>query len=117
MTPNIKKMGDSQLWRAGMLPQPIRACEPDWPRRSLAVIDAQPSDEPARKLAIQLLDRGSADVVLLGVDWVTHIGDLIQEGGASVVENQQLLIILPEGTPLPNKMPDFEGRYVVVSSA
>ena len=75
---NVKTFGHSELWHAGTLPQAIRGCEPNWPRRSLVVIQAEPGDVPARQLAIQLLDRGSADAVLLGTDWAEHLKELIQ---------------------------------------
>ena len=90
----------SELWHAGTLPQAIRGCEPNWPRRSLVVIQAEPGDVPARQLAIQLLDRGSADAVLLGTDWAEHLKELIQVD-ASMTTPDQLLLILPPDTPVP----------------
>jgi hypothetical protein len=62
---------DSVILRAGRLAQPIRACTQGWPQRSLVII-AVPfaaADPAVRQLAIRLLDKGSADQVLLGTDW------------------------------------------------
>ena len=110
---NVKFFGRSELWHAGMLPQAIRGCEPNWPRRSLVVIQAEPGDVPARQLAIQLLDRGSADAVLLGTDWAEHLKDLIQVD-AGMTTQDQLLLILPPDTPVPPLK--FQGAYGVVES-
>ena len=110
---NVKPFGHSELWHAGTLPQAIRGCEPNWPRRSLVVIQAEPGDVPARQLAIQLLDRGSADAVLLGTDWAEHLKELIQVD-ASMTTPDQLLLILPPDTPVPPLK--FQGAYGVVES-
>ena len=69
---NVEDFGNSQLWHAGTLAQPIRGCEKDWPARSLVVIQAEPTDQAARQLAIRLLDTSSADV-LLGEDWRDYV--------------------------------------------
>jgi formylglycine-generating enzyme required for sulfatase activity len=110
---NVKSFGRSELWHAGTLPQAIRGCESNWPRRSLVVIQAEPGDVPARQLAIQLLDRGSADAVLLGTDWAEHLKELIQVD-ASMTTQDQLLLILPPDTPVPGLA--FQGAYGVVES-
>jgi formylglycine-generating enzyme required for sulfatase activity len=110
---NVKRFGRSELWHAGMLPQAIRGCEPNWPRRSLVVIHAEPGDVPARQLAIQLLDRGSADAVLLGTDWAEHLKEIIQVD-ASMTTPDQLLLILPPDTPVPSLA--FQGSYGVVEA-
>ncbi|ETW96559.1 MAG: hypothetical protein ETSY1_26130 [Candidatus Entotheonella factor] len=90
---NIVKLGNSELWRAGTLPQAIRGCEPGWPRRSLVVVEAEPSALTARELAMALLDRGSADAVLLGMDWAAHQQRLIQLDPAMTAPDQLLLIL------------------------
>jgi formylglycine-generating enzyme required for sulfatase activity len=111
---NVEKLGQSQLWHAGTLPQPIRACEPGWPRRSLVVIAAPPDHKPARQLAIQLLDRGSADVVLIGTDWEKHANQLLQVD-ISMTRADQLIVIAPPGADVPTL--DFQGAYGVVQSS
>jgi len=77
------------------------------------VIQSEPGDVPARQLAIQLLDRGSADAVLLGTDWPEHLKELIQVD-ASMTTQDQLLLILPPDTPVPPLA--FRGTYGVVES-
>ncbi|MDH3601949.1 MAG: formylglycine-generating enzyme family protein, partial [Candidatus Tectomicrobia bacterium] len=111
--PNVQRIGKSELWRAGTLPQAIRGCEEGWPRRSLVVIQAVPSDIPARQLAIQLLDRGSADAVLWGADWASHVHELIQVD-AEMTSADQLLLILPPDGSAP-KLP-FQGRFGTIHS-
>ncbi|MGE4090695.1 MAG: formylglycine-generating enzyme family protein, partial [Candidatus Binatia bacterium] len=117
--PNVEKVGQSELWHAGTLPQAIRGCEDGpnnekWPRRSLVVIQSDPNDVPARQLAIQLLDRGSADRVLLGTDWAAHLNKLIQVD-FSLTKGDQLLLILPSGAPVPEV--DFQGSVGVVTAS
>ena len=112
--PNIEKSGNSQLWRAGTLAQPIRGCEDNWPARSLFIIQAAPTDKSARQLAIQLLDRGSADRVLLGTDWPEHVDKLVQ-GASGLSGNQQLVIVAPRGAPIPAI--DFPGAVGVIRSS
>ena len=109
--PNVEEFGNSQLWHAGTLAQPIRGCEDNWPARSLFIIQAEPNDKPARQLAIQLLDKGSADLVLLGTDWPEHMDKLVQ-GASSLGGDQQLIIVAPRGTPIPEI--DFPGAFGVV---
>ena len=64
----LEGQATSVVLRAGRLGAArIRACSDGWPQRSLVVI-AEPfeADEPAaRQLAIRLLDKGSADQVLV----------------------------------------------------
>jgi formylglycine-generating enzyme required for sulfatase activity len=112
--PTVEKLGQSQLWHAGTLPQPIRACEANWPRRSLIVIVAPPDDKPTRQLAVQLLDRGSADTVLLGTDWVNHTDRLLQID-ATMTQADQLIVIAPPDAQVPTL--DFQGAYGVVQSS
>jgi formylglycine-generating enzyme required for sulfatase activity len=59
------------------------------------------------------LDRGSADAVLLGIDWAEHLKELIQVD-ASMTRQDQLLLILPPDTPVPPL--EFQGVYGVVES-
>ncbi|WP_295386401.1 SUMF1/EgtB/PvdO family nonheme iron enzyme [uncultured Thiodictyon sp.] len=74
---NPQPLGQGALLRAGTLAEPIRACAPGWPALSVAVIAGErwdwPTDEKnneaARRLAIRLLDRGTADLVFIGPDW------------------------------------------------
>jgi formylglycine-generating enzyme required for sulfatase activity len=110
---NIEIFGQSELWHAGTLPQPMRGCEPGWPRRSLVAIQATPTAKPARQLAIQLLDRGSADAVLVGEDWAAHLENLIQVK-ADMTTAGQLVLVLPPGEPVPAF--DFQGNYGIVES-
>ncbi len=108
---NVVKLGRSELWHAGTLSQAIRGCEPGWPWRSLVAIEAEPSDAATRELAMALLDRGSADAVLLGVDWAAHQPRLIQLDPA-MTEPDQLLLILPADAAQPEL--SFRGRVGVV---
>jgi formylglycine-generating enzyme required for sulfatase activity len=95
--PDGSQENDWALWYAGTLANPIRACEKDWPRRSLVVIQASATghDTPAVRLAAELLDRGSADKVLIGRDWRRKLGDFLQINGADSGPDQ-LLVIGPE---------------------
>ena len=114
--PNREKFGNSELWRAGTLPQVIRGCEPDWPRRSLVIIATDPNDKAARQLAIRLLDRGSADAVLLGKDWEASLSEeLIQVDGAFTGQDQLLVIVPTKDTP-PSQPAEFQGRYMAVAA-
>ncbi len=59
--------GGSEIRRCGKHEKPPR---PDgWPERSVAVIQASPSDAGAREVADALLDSGSVDAVAVGEDW------------------------------------------------
>ena len=111
--PNIQRIGKSELWRTGTLPQVIRGCEESWPRRSLVAIQAEPSDIPARQLAIQLLDRGSADAVLLGTDWASQVHKLIQVDAEMTSADQLLLILPPDASA---RQLAFQGVYGAVHS-
>ncbi len=73
---------------------PIRGCGQEWPRRSLAAIQATLDDPGARKLAIRLLDRGSADRVLVASDWQERLPELTQNLS---LPDDQLLVFLPTG--------------------
>jgi formylglycine-generating enzyme required for sulfatase activity len=111
--PNVQLLDGAQLWHAGTLPQPLRACAEHWPRRSLAVIAADPErDIAARRLAIRMLDRGGVDTVLLGVNWLQHLDTLT--GGARIASvHDQLLIILPPDAQPPPAL-DFPGKIAAV---
>jgi len=110
----VQALGASQLWRAGTLPQAIRGCESAWPRRSVVVLQAAPEHGPARQLAIQLLDRGSADLVLLGTDWAAYRDALLPDP-EHTGSDQQVLLILPPGAT-PPALP-WQGNTAVVQSA
>lgn len=86
---------DSVLLRAGSLAQPIRACGEGWLPRSLAVITAPYTDKSARQLAIRLLDKGSADQVLLGTDWGKYVKEWLGPNPA-LNRQTQVLVILPK---------------------
>jgi formylglycine-generating enzyme required for sulfatase activity len=109
----VQPLGASVLWRAGTLPQAIRGCESDWPRRSVVVLQAAPSHTPARQLTIQLLDRGSADLVFLGLDWAAHREALLPDPGITG-SNQQVLLVLPPGAASPASL--WQGNVGVVYS-
>jgi hypothetical protein len=120
--PNAVRLKDSAsvVLRAGRLAQPIRACSYGWPQRSLVVITASfEADEPAaRQLAIRLLDKGSADQVLLGTDWEQHLAQWL---GPSQALNQatQVLVILREATGAEHaavRLADHPGPWAVAWS-
>ena len=112
--PNIQKFGKSELWRAGVLPQAVRGCEEGWPKQSFVVIQAEPSDIPARQLAVQLLDTGSADAVLLGTDWAEQVKGRIQVDEA-MEQDAQLIVVAPPGAPVPEI--NFPGTFGVVRAS
>ncbi len=99
-SPNVNELEGSVVLNAGRLAQPIRACSEGWPKRSLVVIAAPfegaENSKAARQLAIRLLDKGSADEVLLGTQWEKALSAWL---GASRVMNRetQVLVILPQG--------------------
>lgn len=94
--PERLKGSDSVLLRAGSLAQPIRACGSGWPQRSLAIIATPYTDRAARQLAIRLLDKGSADQVLVGQDWVKY-WEKWRGASPTLNRNTQVLVILPPG--------------------
>jgi len=85
---------------------PIRACTPDWPRRALAVIAADRDDQGALKLAIRLLDRGTADRVLIAPDWPARLADLTQGVG---LPDDQLLVFHGSAGVAPARPQDSSG--------
>lgn len=102
---NPVKFGNSRsvLLRAGSLAQPIRACVKNWPKRSLVVIEADyENNTGARQLAIRLLDKGSADQVVIGTDWRSGLTKWLG-GSPNLLEQTQLLIFRQENrdTQLP----------------
>ncbi|MCB1816019.1 MAG: formylglycine-generating enzyme family protein, partial [Candidatus Competibacteraceae bacterium] len=109
----------SVVLRAGTLAQPIRPCDPAWPKRALAVIAASYTDNaPARQLAIRLLDRGSADQVLIGTDWRERLKDWLGPS-RELNQNTQLLVILPApqpGEPAVLSSSYGLGQWAIVSS-
>ena len=111
---------DSVVLRAGQFGQAIRACSLNWPARSLVVIDAPAGydDVGARQLAIRLLDKGSADQVLIGVDWADHLTSWL---GPSHDVNRltQVLVILPQAAEANTaiaRLASHAGPWAVVSS-
>ncbi|HPP45994.1 MAG TPA: formylglycine-generating enzyme family protein [Accumulibacter sp.] len=95
----VRPGGDSVLLRAGTLPQASRACTAGWPARSLAVIAAPYSDAAARQLAIRLLDKGSADQVLVGNDWQS-VFDTWRGPSPALNRDTQILLIVPAASQL-----------------
>ena len=85
------------VYRAGTLPQPTRPCVAGWPARSLGVIAADPTDLPAKRLALRLLDSGTADQVLITPDWSTDLGPFVGSD-LELRAHSRLLVILPAGT-------------------
>lgn len=109
---NVESLDGAELWHAGTLPQPIRACSDDWPRRSLVVIGFDHQTRPARRLAVRLLDKGSADVILLGTEWAKHL-DKLTGGKDGSATTDQLLVIVPKiGIRIPDI--DFSGKHAVL---
>jgi formylglycine-generating enzyme required for sulfatase activity len=103
------------LFRGGMLAEPVRPCDPDWPLRSLAVIEADPdTSQEARQLAIQLLDSGSADLVLVGKAWRTDLQRLPQRH-ARLDRETQLLVFVPPDAEAPRAV-DWPGPWALVSA-
>ncbi|WP_273703163.1 formylglycine-generating enzyme family protein [Candidatus Accumulibacter vicinus] len=110
--------GDSFLLRAGALAEPIRACGKGWPQRSLAVIATPYSDPAARQLAIRLLDKGSADQVLVGVDWQAHL-NAWRGPSQALNRNTQVLVILPPGqdaNTTAGVLADHPGAWAVITA-
>lgn len=79
----------AELLLGGTRAFPIRGCVANWPARALAIIDAPAGDPDARRLALRLLDNGSADRVLIADDWQARVDDLTQ--GVQVPGEQLLL--------------------------
>ncbi len=96
---NLKGLKGNVVLSTGRLAQPIRACSKNWPKRSLVVIavpyEGDETSKAARQLAIQLLDKGSADEVLLGAQWEKAFPDWLGESRA-LNRNTQVLVILPQ---------------------
>lgn len=113
---------DSALLRAGVLAQPIRACGEGWPQRSLVIIAASyDEDRAARQLAIRLLDKGSADQVLVGQDWAKHWEEW-RGASPTLNRNTQVLVILPPGRDrrdadtTARRLADHPGPWAVVTA-
>ncbi len=93
---NAQPMGESLLLRAGSLAEPVRACALHWPDLSVAVIAATPEDIPARRLALRLLDKGSVDLALIGLDFTEQAKSLAKRW--HFVTNSQWLFFTPQNT-------------------
>jgi formylglycine-generating enzyme required for sulfatase activity len=111
---------DSVVLRAGQFGQAIRACSQNWPARSLVIIDSPTGydDVSARQLAIRLLDKGSADQVLIGTDWADHLASWL---GPSLDLNRltQVLVILPQAAETDTaiaRLASHTGPWAVTSS-
>jgi formylglycine-generating enzyme required for sulfatase activity len=110
--PNGVRHGESRLWLAGYLDQPVRACDsglPDssnggagelarWPRRSLLVIDASEDDRAALNLAARMLDLGGIDAALIGPDAPERAFTAFGEQVDDMSARDQLLVILTQTT-------------------
>ena len=94
----LRQGSKALVYRAGTLPQPVRPCVAGWPARALAVIAADPQAEPARRLAIRLLDSGTADQVLISPDWAGDLGDFV---GADPLLNANTRLLVVLGTTAP----------------
>jgi formylglycine-generating enzyme required for sulfatase activity len=95
---NVLEQGQSLLLRAGSRAEPVRACAPGWPELSVAVIEAKTEDMPARRLALRLLDSGSADLALLGPDSFGQAPELARRW-AFVVDSQWLFFAAASSEP------------------
>jgi len=91
---NVVKIGKSEYWHTGTLAFPIRGCESDWPDNSLVIIEADVTDKHARALAATLLDKGSANGVMIGPDWQQDVATVMVNHGW--VGTQQTIIIAPK---------------------
>jgi formylglycine-generating enzyme required for sulfatase activity len=100
---------------AGRLAQPIRACSEDWPLRSLVVIatpfevEDEEASKAARQLAIRLLDKGSADEVLMGEQWERVLPDWLGEN-QTLNRNTQVLVILSQGADVKAAAEELKGH-------
>jgi hypothetical protein len=104
-----------RLLLGGTLAEPVRPCDPRWPLRSLAVVQGHPKDAAARRLAIALLDRGSADLALIGEDWRRDL-DKLPQRHPRLDPLTQLLVFLPAGAETPAD-PDWPGPWAMVAAA
>ncbi len=93
---NAQRMGESLLLRVGSLAEPVRACAPHWPALSVAVIAAAPEEISARRLALRLLDKGSVDLALIGLDFTEQAKTLAKRW--NFVTNSQWLFFTPQNT-------------------
>ena len=117
---NPQQLAAGVLLRAGSLAQPIRACAHDWPQRSLAIIDAPYADAGARQLAIRLLDKGSADQVLLAPQW--RDADLARWLGPNdaLRRQTQVLVVVRQGgdrTPAAALLAQHAGASAIVAAS
>ncbi|MBL8398183.1 MAG: hypothetical protein JNL84_08580, partial [Candidatus Accumulibacter sp.] len=108
---------DAVVLRAGSLAQPIRACAAGWPQRSLVVVAAPYDDAAARQLAIRLLDKGSADQVLVGTGWQSVL-DEWRGPSPALNRNTQLFVIVPSArAAITARLPaDHPGPWAIVSA-
>lgn len=99
---NVNALEGSVVMNAGRLAQPIRACSKGWPLRSLVVIatpfegEDEGASKAARQLAMRLLDKGSADAVLMGEQWEKALPKWLSKSQA-LNRKTQVLVVLPQG--------------------
>jgi formylglycine-generating enzyme required for sulfatase activity len=118
--PNAIALQGSTILRAGRLAQPIRACSPGWPQRSLVVIAAPDKQKEARQLAIRLLDKGSADQVLLGENWENALPEWLGSSPSLNHHTQVLVVVLKDSDAEAavvrlTRQPDLGTWAVVIS--
>ncbi len=116
--PNAIALKGSTVLRAGKLAQPIRACSRDWLQRVLVVLAAPVEQEAARQLAIRLLDKGSADQVLLGEQWEDGFNAWLGDG-QELHQRTQVLLVLPRAAAAAaaaTRMASHPGPWAVLVS-
>ncbi len=106
---NFESIPGGVIWYAGTLAQPIRGCEAGCPRRSLVVLDTDPNNRAAQKLAAVLLDKGSADKVLIGNTWDSKLAGF-QELSPELTGSDQLILV----TDREVVKPDFREQVSIV---
>jgi hypothetical protein len=106
-----------RLFVGGTLAEPVRPCDARWPARSVVVVQGRPTDpepNPANQLAIALLDRGSADLVLVGNEWQRDLAKLPLRHPRLDRLTQLLVFLPPDATP-PEDI-DWPGPWALVSA-
>ena len=116
----LRDGSDTLLLRAGTIPQPIRPCDDGWPARSLAYIESDPAAPAARRLAIRLLDSGTADQVGIGRDWAEDLAQLV--GNDPVLDDRTRVLVItrgsaPSGHPNPGVLVPGVRDAAVVSAS
>ena len=80
------------------------------------VIGQSYDDESARQLAIRLLDKGSADQVLIGENWNEDLAEWLGES-TKLNQSTQLLVMIPDSAndAAVSALTDFPGSWAVVN--